>query len=100
MDSVLDKIEGFVKRAFDYFDGIEFFIVSTIAGLVIIGLPIALVIRAVNQGHIWKAIAIILVFCLCIYFCIRDYRRKKFSWISIIVAAVWFMLMLVISTIL
>jgi len=97
MDSLLDKIESIVKRAFDFFDDIEIFFFSLIAGLIAIGGPILLIIRFINECDIWKAIAVISVFCICVYYCVRDYRRKKFSWISITVVVIWLVLTIVLS---
>ena len=77
-------------QLFDWLDGIEFAVCGIIAAALLVGGPVYLFVRFVAAHHYVQAVCLGLLWCVCLAAGIRDVRRKRFSWITGILVAAWF----------
>ncbi len=103
MTALFDKIlqaikEG--KKDSNWVVDFELLIFAILAGAIIFLLPILFVIRFINIGAYWKASVIGFVWLMTATTSVRDYIRKKFSWISGSVLIVWVVLTVIFAFVL
>ena len=75
---------------FDWLDGIELVVCGVVAAVLLVAGPIYLAVRFIAAHHYLPALGLSLLWCGCIAACIRDLRRKSFSWLTGGLAAIWF----------
>ena len=64
-------------------------LLAAVVALLVAG-PIYLAVRFIAAHHYLPALGLSLLWCGCIAACIRDLRRKSFSWLTGGLAAIWF----------
>jgi len=70
-----------------------------VAALVIVG-PAILIVRFLAHERYVAGISIGLLWCSCMTTCVRDYRRRRLTWVSGSIIVFWFFTTIVICAIL
>ena len=86
---MIDKFKNLIKRIFGAYDGIELAFVIIFASAIFLGFPYYIIKELIQDGHYFLAIAIALFLIFTLVICIRDFRLKKFSILSITTAILW-----------
>ena len=79
---------------FDALDKLEFAVVAFVAGVILWVGPIILAIYLINTDRTVIAVIVGALWAGTVATCIRDLRRKSWSWVSTTICIVWFLLML------
>jgi len=75
---------------FDWLNGIEFAVCGVVAATLLIGGPAYLIVRFVAAQHYLPAMGFGLLWCACLIACIRDLRRRRFTWLTGGLVVLWF----------
>jgi hypothetical protein len=86
-----------IRQVFGWLDGVEVVVVAIIAAALLIFGPLFLVIRFYAAHHYLHALVLGVFWCGCIAACVRDFRRKCFSWVTGSLVALWVILTLLIG---
>jgi hypothetical protein len=79
---------------FDGLDKLEFVVVAFVAGVILWIGPIILAIHLVSAHRLVPAAVVGVLWVGTVATCVRDLRRKSWSWVSTVVCVLWFVLML------
>lgn len=85
-----------VKRfgqAFSAIDDLEFLLFGAAAAVLLVAGPWFIFVRWVTAGHYAPAIFLGLLWCGVVAACFRDLRRRRFSWVSGGITALWLLTM-------
>jgi hypothetical protein len=92
---------GMLKRAFGVFDTLETAVVAAIATLAFLGLvlvlPLAVARELIGDSKIAAAVILLSSTGLLLALAIRDLLRWKWSLASRVLAALWFVILLVVA---
>ena len=92
MRGFFDKI----GRVFGWIDTIEFAIPAIFAALVLIGGPMLAALYFIRTQHLLAGGVSFSLWLLAAIACVRDFRRRQLSWVSITLGVVWLVTTLII----
>ena len=72
-----------------WLDDVEFWILAIVAGLLLAVGPLVIAYRLVLVGSLGSALLTGAVWLTSVVACVRDFRRHRFSWISLGVLSLW-----------
>jgi hypothetical protein len=87
--SLIQYIKKFFKGIFIALDALDFIAVLFVAALIFFAVPFYFVKKFYQSGHLLFAIVIVIFFISSFGICIRDFKKKKWSILSICVVAIW-----------
>lgn len=86
-----------VARVFGWMDAAEFVIPAILAAVFLVAAPLVASFFFFRAHHYLAATLSGSIWILATIPCIRDFRRRHFSWVSITLGIVWLITTLVIS---
>lgn len=86
------------KGIFEAYDTIEFIVVAFVAGLILWVGPVLLAFHYAQSGRPVAATIAAVLWVGTVATCLRDLRRRSWSWVSTIVCVTWFLLMLIVGS--
>lgn len=84
-------------QLFDGLDAIELVVFGGMAAVMFVGGPLWLVADFVAKQLYFLAVILGLLWCICIAVGVRDFRRKRFSWLTGGLFVGWFIATLLLS---
>lgn len=88
-DNYWKKIKTIFKGLLTALDSLEFVVIAILGTLLFVAVPFYLIRNLFDKGHIFLAILLILIAIVSFGICARDFKKRKWSGISIIVIALW-----------
>lgn len=94
---MLEKIKSIFKGIFIALDSFELVIAVILATVLFFSIPCYLIKRFYEEGHLVLSIFISALLISSFGFCIRDFKRKKWSPLSVLTSILWGICFLVVA---
>lgn len=86
---LLEYIKRFFKGIAFALDALDFIALCFVASLIFFSVPFYIVKKLYQSGNLLLSTVIVLVFVSSFCVCIRDYKKKKWSALSICIVSMW-----------
>jgi hypothetical protein len=86
---VFEYIKKFFKGIFFTLDALDYTALCFVASLIFFSVPFYIVRRLYQSGKLLLAGVIAITFVSSFFICIRDYKKKKWSALSICIVSIW-----------
>lgn len=90
MDNIWKKIKTIFKGFLTVLDSLELVVVAILGTVLFLAVPFYLIRNLFSKGHIFLAVILVFIAILSFGVCIRDFKNKKWSGISILIVVLWF----------
>ncbi len=70
-------------------DSLEIIVATIFGTALFFGIPFYVIRSLINKGHLFLSVCLSLVVIASFGICVRDFRKKKWSGISILIAVLW-----------
>lgn len=86
---MFEYIKKFFKGIAFALDALDFIALCFVASLIFFSVPFYIVKKLYRSGNLLLSTVIVLVFVSSFFVCIRDYKKKKWSALSILIVSMW-----------
>jgi hypothetical protein len=86
---VIEYIKRFFKGIACALDALDYIALCFVASLIFFSVPFYIVKKFYQSGNLLFSIVVVVVFISSFFVCIRDYKNKKWSALSIVIVSMW-----------